>query len=143
MRHCRTGCVLTVAWKILLLTSRETERWVIPKGWPMKGRRPPVSAAREALEEAGLVGRIDKEPIGSYCYNKRLKNGAELPCTVEVCPMKVRVQKKKWREKGQRTFRWLPSEEAAEAVDEVGLSETIRNLRSRTLRENLAVNNPS
>ena len=125
------------------MTSRETERWVIPKGWPMKGRRPHVSAAREALEEAGLVGRIDKEPIGSYCYNKRLKNGAEVPCTVEVFPMEVRVQKKKWREKGQRTFRWLPSEEAAEAVDEVGLSETIRNLRSRTLRENLAVNNPS
>src|SRR3954447_7757079 len=126
------------AVEILLVTSRETERWVIPKGWPMKGRQPHVSAAREALEEAGLVGSIDKEPIGSYRYNKRLKNGVEVPCTVEVFPMEVRLQKKKWPEKGQRTLRWFPPEEAAEAVDEAGLSQTIRNLRARTSREVLA-----
>jgi 8-oxo-dGTP pyrophosphatase MutT (NUDIX family) len=126
------------AVEILLVTSRETERWVIPKGWPMKGRQPHVSAAREALEEAGLVGRTDKEPIGSYRYNKRLKDGAEVPCTVEVFPMEVRLQKKKWPEKGQRTLRWFPPEEAAEAVDEAGLSQAIRNLRARTSREVLA-----
>src|SRR4051795_4459026 len=121
------------AMEILLVSSRETKRWVIPKGWPIKGYRPHFSAAREALEEAGLVGRIDKEPIGTYRYNKRLKNGAEVPCTVEVFPMEVQLQKKKWPEKGQRTLRWFPPEEAAEAVDEAGLSQAIRELRSRTM----------
>src|SRR4051812_39472395 len=101
----------------------------------MEGRQPRVSVASEALEEAGLVGWIDKEPIGSYRYKKRLKDGAEVPCTVEVFPMEVRLQKKKWPEKGQRTLRWFPPEEAAKAVEEAGLSEVIRNLRSRTLRD--------
>jgi 8-oxo-dGTP pyrophosphatase MutT (NUDIX family) len=121
------------AMEILLVTSRETKRWVIPKGWPIKGRRPHVAAAREALEEAGLVGRVDKEPIGTYRYNKRLKNGAAVPCMVEVFPLEVRLQKKKWPEKGQRSFCWLSPEDAAEAVEEAGLGEAIRTLRSRAL----------
>jgi 8-oxo-dGTP pyrophosphatase MutT (NUDIX family) len=121
------------AMEILLVTSRETKRWVIPKGWPIKGRRPHVAAAREALEEAGLVGRVDKEPIGTYRYNKRLKNGAAVPCMVEVFPLEVRLQKKKWPEKGQRSFCWFSPEDAAEAVEEAGLGEAIRTLRSRAL----------
>src|SRR4051812_9654058 len=123
------------AVEILLVTSRETERWVIPKGWPMKGRQPHVSAAREALEEAGLVGWIDKEPIGSYRYNKRLKNGVAVPCMVEVFPLEVRLQKKKWPEKGQRSACWFSPEDAAEAVEEAGLGEAIQTLRSRALPE--------
>jgi 8-oxo-dGTP pyrophosphatase MutT (NUDIX family) len=125
------------AVEVLLVTSRETERWVVPKGWPMKGRRPHASAAREALEEAGLVGRVDKEPIGSYRYDKRLKRGMVVPCMVEVFPLEVKAQKKKWPEKGQRTTRWLLPEDAAAAVDEAGLRETIRNLQSRLRPEEL------
>ena len=61
-------------FKILLITSRESRRWVIPKGWPMKGRKPYEAAAREAYEEAGLLGEIGKRPLGFYLYEKRLKS---------------------------------------------------------------------
>ncbi|MBL7405872.1 NUDIX domain-containing protein, partial [Escherichia coli] len=68
-RHGRDGKT-----KILLVTSRESRRWVIPKGWPMKGRKPFEAAAREAYEEAGLRGAVGKRPIGLYLYQKRLRN---------------------------------------------------------------------
>ena len=111
--------------EILLISSRETHRWVIPKGWPMKGRKPYAAAAREALEEAGVVGRIAKRSIGSYQYVKRLKNGAPLLCTVDVFPMMVSRQRDRWREQDQRTARWFPAEEAAMAVEEPELQALI------------------
>ncbi len=61
--------------EILLVTSRETGRWVIPKGWPMKGKSGSEAAAREAFEEAGVVGEIAPEPLGAYGYVKFLKSG--------------------------------------------------------------------
>jgi 8-oxo-dGTP pyrophosphatase MutT (NUDIX family) len=62
--------------EIMLISSRETGRWVVPKGWPMKGAKPHVVAAVEAMEEAGLLGKISKKPFGAYHYVKRLRNGA-------------------------------------------------------------------
>jgi 8-oxo-dGTP pyrophosphatase MutT (NUDIX family) len=111
--------------EILLISSRETRRWVIPKGWPMKGRKPHAAAAREALEEAGVVGRIAKRAVGSYRYVKRLKNGAPLLCTVEVFPMMVSGQRDRWRERDQRAIRWFPAEAAADAVEEPELRALI------------------
>ena len=116
--------------EILLITSRGTRRWVIPKGWPMKGRKPHASAAREALEEAGLIGEVGKVPIGSYGYGKRLKSGEVVPCQVEVFPLKVKSQRKRWPEKGQRSLRWFNLAEAAEAVDEPELRDVIQRARS-------------
>src|SRR5437868_11388014 len=87
--------------EVLLVTSRETRRWVIPKGWPMKGRKPHASAAREALEEAGLIGKVGKTPIGTYRYDKRLKGGEATPCAVEVFPLEVKSQRKHWPEQKQ------------------------------------------
>jgi 8-oxo-dGTP pyrophosphatase MutT (NUDIX family) len=104
--------------EVMLITSRGTRRWVIPKGWPMKGRKPHASAAREALEEAGLVGEVGKVPIGSYRYGKRLKSGEVVPCQVEVFPLEVKSQRKRWPEKGQRSLRWFDPAEAAAAVEE-------------------------
>lgn len=111
--------------EVLLLTSRETRRWVIPKGWPMKGKRPHAAAAREALEEAGVTGRTAKRAMGSYSYVKRLKNGAPLQCVVEVFPLKVAGQRTHWREQAERTVRWFPVDQAAEAVDEPELQALI------------------
>jgi len=116
--------------EIMLITSRGTRRWVIPKGWPMKGRKPHASAAREAMEEAGLVGDVGKVPIGSYRYGKRLKSGEVVPCQVEVFPLEVKSQRKRWPEKGQRSLRWFDPAEAAEAVDEPELKEVIRKAKS-------------
>ena len=112
--------------EFMLVTSRETKRWVIPKGWPMKGKKPHAGAAREALEEAGLVGQVGRAPVGSYDYQKRLKGGAAVPVRVDVFPLAVKSQRKNWPEKGQRTLRWFNAEEAAEAVDEPELRDLIR-----------------
>jgi 8-oxo-dGTP pyrophosphatase MutT (NUDIX family) len=112
--------------EVLLVTSRDTRRWVIPKGWPLKGEKPHTSAAREALEEAGVVGKIGKAAIGDYAYVKLLKNGAPLACDVEVFALKVTRQRKHWPEQQQRTAHWFPLAEAAAAVHEPDLQELIR-----------------
>ena len=116
------------AIEVMLVTSRETKRWVVPKGWPIRGAKPHASAAREALEEAGVFGRINADAIGTYYYDKRLKNGLEARCKVEVFPLEVKSQRKRWREKGERKARWFRLEKAAEAVQEPGLRRLLRNL---------------
>ena len=123
--------------EVLLVTSRETRRWVIPKGWPMKNKKPHAAAAREALEEAGVTGRVLKRPIGVYSYIKRLKNGAPLQCSVDVFPLKVTGQLTRWREQGERTGRWFSVEEAAEAVEEPDLQALIRGFAAHVAADTL------
>ncbi|MEA2788232.1 MAG: hypothetical protein QOG73_638 [Acetobacteraceae bacterium] len=114
--------------QVMLMTSRETRRWVIPKGWPMKGLRPPKVAAREAYEEAGLVGRIiGKRPVGVFHYEKLLPKD-RLLCEVWVFLMRVDRQLDDWPEKGQRETEWFDPAEAAELVDEGGLAEIMRQV---------------
>ena len=112
--------------RILLVTSRESRRWVIPKGWPMKGRKPFQAAAREAYEEAGLRGEVGKRPLGYYLYEKRLKNLDAVLCQVKVFPLRVHKQLKHFPEQHQRELRWFTPAEAAEAVSEPGLAAIIR-----------------
>ena len=116
--------------EVLLISSRETRRWILPKGWPMKGRKPHAAAAQEALEEAGVVGKIGKEPVGIYHYIKRMKNGSQQLCHVTVFPMNVARQRKVWPEMDQRVTRWFPLAEAADLVGEPELQEVIRNFEA-------------
>ena len=111
---------------VMLVTSRESRRWVIPKGWPMKGRKPFEAAAREAYEEAGIVGQIGRRPLGFYLYEKRLKSRDSVLCQVKVFPLEVRKQLKHWPEQSEREFCWFSPSEAAEAVAEAGLAAIIR-----------------
>jgi 8-oxo-dGTP pyrophosphatase MutT (NUDIX family) len=53
-----------------LVTTRRTKRWIIPKGWPIKGLKPSKTAAREAFEEAGVSGRVGAKPLGVFTYEK-------------------------------------------------------------------------
>jgi 8-oxo-dGTP pyrophosphatase MutT (NUDIX family) len=103
--------------EFLLLTSRETRRFVIPKGWRMKGRSDPQAAAREAAQEAGVKGRVDPAPIGTYSYWKRLKN-AFVPVRVTVFGLEVEVELANWRERRERTRQWLTREQAMSLLDE-------------------------
>jgi 8-oxo-dGTP pyrophosphatase MutT (NUDIX family) len=113
--------------QVMLLTSRETGRWVIPKGWPMKKRKPAEVASQEAYEEAGLVGQVvGKRPIGRFHYEKRLPKGAVL-CEVRVYLFRVEGQLDDWPEKRQRTTQWFEANEASSLVDEGGLAEIITN----------------
>jgi 8-oxo-dGTP pyrophosphatase MutT (NUDIX family) len=113
--------------EVLLVTSRETKRWLIPKGWPMKGRKPHKAAAREAEEEAGVKGRIEGKALGHYTYWKRRVVHFDL-CRVDVYPLEVSKQLKSWKEKGQREARWFKVEEAADAVLEPALAWLIHRL---------------
>jgi 8-oxo-dGTP pyrophosphatase MutT (NUDIX family) len=117
--------------QVMLVTSRETGRWIIPKGWPMKRKAPHTSAAREALEEAGVVGTVGRESVGTYSYKKRLSNGAIVTCEVRVFPLEVKRQEKQWLEKAEREFHWFSSTGAAKAVQEPALSDIIRSFSKR------------
>src|SRR6266581_6057343 len=104
--------------EIMLVTSRDTRRWIIPKGWPKKGKSPHHSAAREAFEEAGVVGAVARRSVGSFSYEKQLKNGGAVVCEVRVFPLEVRRQNKQWPEKQERVVKWLSASQAAEKVKE-------------------------
>ncbi|MCO5062971.1 MAG: NUDIX hydrolase [Rhizobiaceae bacterium] len=103
--------------KVLLITSRGTRRFVIPKGWQMDGLKDWEAAAQEAREEAGIKGEIHKQPIGEYQYWKRLKS-AFVPITVAVYPLKVTGSMPRWREAKQRRRGWVDWEHAKVLVDE-------------------------
>jgi hypothetical protein len=115
--------------EVMLITSRETHRWVIPKGWPMGGKKPHRVAEIEAFQEAGVKGVIAKKPIGTYPYPKVLPHGEERLCFIEVYPLRVTLETRKWRERAERQRAWFRAEEAAGLVDEGGLALIIDDWR--------------
>jgi 8-oxo-dGTP pyrophosphatase MutT (NUDIX family) len=111
--------------EILLITSRETRRWVVPRGNPIEGLSPPLSAAQEAFEEAGIFGDVEIDPLGRYRYDKRRPSGDVDEAEVELFAMRVVEILDEWPEKAQRERRWFSQEEAAAAVDEADLAALI------------------
>jgi 8-oxo-dGTP pyrophosphatase MutT (NUDIX family) len=120
--------------QVLLVTSRETRRWVIPKGWPMKGFTKARAAEREAREEAGVCGRIDRHALGTYLYWKRQPTRIIL-CEVHVFVLDTERTLENWREKGERDIAWFSLAEAAQRVDEPGLSTLILSLEQAARRD--------
>jgi 8-oxo-dGTP pyrophosphatase MutT (NUDIX family) len=114
---------------VLLITTRGRRRWGIPKGWAEKGVAPHALAAREAFEEAGLLGEALAEPIGAYSYRKRLPCGRRRRCEVAVFALAVERRAKHYPERGQRKQRWVPIERAAELVAEPALASMLLGLR--------------
>ena len=123
--------------RILMVTSRDTGRWVLPKGWTMDGHKPWRAAEVEALEEAGVTGYISREALGDYTYDKRLAGGAVIPCTVRVYPMIVATVKRNWKERKERRRHWFSPEGAAEAVAEPGLTDILAGLRDKPRKQPL------
>lgn len=124
---------LPLRWKkdtveVLMITSRDTGRWVVPKGWTMKGVKPWAAAAIEAMEEAGAKGHIAREVFGTYNYDKTLDDGTLQPCHVRVYPMVVERLKSDWKERGERKRKWFALGAAAELVDEAELADMLRRL---------------
>lgn len=116
--------------EVLLITSLSTRRWIVPKGWPMEGLSLAQAAAREAAEEAGVIGQADETPLGHYHYMKEKKDGSALPCRVSVFALAVSGQRPHWAEEGARELAWLPLEEAAQRVSEPGLARILREFRA-------------
>ncbi|MGB3386711.1 MAG: NUDIX hydrolase [Pseudaminobacter sp.] len=111
--------------EVMLITSRDTGRWVLPKGWPEGGEQLFESAAREAEEEAGLTGTMAQLEFGRYFYGKRMPSGMERRCEVLVFPMKVTAAAAKWPERDERQRKWFPASHAARLVQEQDLGELI------------------
>ena len=105
------------------MTSRDTGRWVIPKGWPMDGKRSYEVAAREAFEEAGVRGTVEQETLGAYSYPKILKDGLKVTCKVQVYALEVADLAKNFKEKGERTIEWVSCDEACKRVKEPELRD--------------------
>jgi uncharacterized protein Yka (UPF0111/DUF47 family)/ADP-ribose pyrophosphatase YjhB (NUDIX family) len=116
--------------QVLLVTSRESRRWVIPKGNFANNVSPHAAAAQEAEEEAGVRGAVCPTPLGTYRYRKRKGSGASLMADVEVFPLSVSEQLTDWKEKKQRERRWFSLSDAANAVDEPDLRDLIRSFNS-------------
>lgn len=114
------------ALEVMLVTSRETKRWVVPKGWPMTGLSDAEAAAIEAWEEAGVKGLIAPAPIGGFSYLKRMKDGSDRPCRVKLYPLEVTTDRPDWPEAGQRDRRWVSPQDAVGLVAEPELAALLR-----------------
>lgn len=125
--------VAALAWRlaargaeVLLVTSRISGHWLLPKGWPMEGKSAAGAAMQEAYEEAGVWGKSHDGPVGTYGYRKILKNGSELDCIVDVFAIGTVRLLADWPEKAQRRRGWFSFSEAAEMVMEPGLAGFLR-----------------
>ncbi|KZS49423.1 8-oxo-dGTP pyrophosphatase MutT (NUDIX family) [Rhizobium sp. BK226] len=104
--------------EVLLMTSRDTGRWVIPKGWPMTRKCAHEVAMQEAFEEAGVRGVVEPETLGAYTYPKVLRDGVQVVCKVQVYALEVTNMMKNFKEKGERRIEWVSFDEAAGRVRE-------------------------
>lgn len=118
--------------RVLMVTSRDTGRWVMPKGWLMDGKKPWHAAEIEALEEAGAIGYISDEPVGVYHYLKRLDRRRRLHCRVTVYPMIVEKLQRRWKERKERKRHWFSPKKAARLVNERELAALLKDLAKRS-----------
>jgi 8-oxo-dGTP pyrophosphatase MutT (NUDIX family) len=142
--HCADGAEVrlqyaALCWRegeagveILLITSRDTGRWVIPKGWPMAGLSPEQAAAREAWEEAGVEGAVSPVSLGRFGYLKEMTATAAVPCAVAVYGLRVETLANKFPEKAERKRRWFRPDEAATLVREPDLAALIQGFTPPT-----------
>ena len=108
------------AIEALLITTRSKGRWIVPKGWIEKHLGSPVSAEKEALEEAGVRGQVSSTALG--CYRHGSSDGDPI---VEVFLMRVECELRSWPDQAERTRQWVPLEEAYDYVEEEGLKSLL------------------
>jgi 8-oxo-dGTP pyrophosphatase MutT (NUDIX family) len=129
--------------EVLLISSRETGRWVIPKGWPMEGRSAAEAAEKEAWEEAGVKGQIAEAKLGHFTYDKTLRRDTKhewkLPCIVDVFPLQVTKLAPEYPEQRQRRRKWFAVDKAARKVAEAELKALLTAFNP-TLPENATAN---
>ena len=120
--HRRKGQV-----QVLLITSLDTDRWILPKGWPMDGCTPAATAAQEAWEEAGIRGVVSEACLGFYSYTKTLPEGGTIPCIAAIFPLEVQDLADDFPEAGQRRRKWFTPAKAASRISEPDLKKILRN----------------
>ncbi|MGH1465184.1 MAG: NUDIX hydrolase [Cognatishimia sp.] len=120
--------------QFLLITSRRTGRWIIPKGWPMLGKRPAEAAAQEAWEEAGIRGKVFPQCLGVFSHYKTTTLERTLPCLVMVYPLRVKCLEKDFPEKGQRKRKWFSQKKAAKLIKEPELAKIVKTFDPHMLK---------
>lgn len=121
--------------EVLLVTSRDTGRWIIPKGWPINGLSSAEAALQEAWEEAGVrQGHCTGDIIGQYSYQKMQKDGWGMPVVTLVYAVHVDDIRDSYPEVDQRNRRWMPPDEAATLVDEPELQDMLNTFDPDALR---------
>jgi 8-oxo-dGTP pyrophosphatase MutT (NUDIX family) len=111
----------------LLITSRDTGRWIIPKGWPIRGLKSNETALREAWEEAGVRNSTAaNDPVGTFTYQKRQSSGWEIPVKTLVYSVAVEDLSEDFPEAHERSRKWVAADDAAEMVNEVELKSIFR-----------------
>lgn len=111
--------------QVLLVTSRRSGRWIVPKGWPIDGETPADAAATEAWEEAGATGKAGTDCLGIFSYTKDADDGDDLSCVVAVFPLKVKKLARSYPEAKERQRKWFSQKKAAKQVDEPELRQII------------------
>lgn len=114
--------------EILLITTRRTGRWILPRGWAEKAKTPAQTAAQEAFEEAGVIGDIDPRPVGEYCYVKTLRDGSQSDCRVTLFSLEVRGTLVNWPEQDERKRRWHGLAQACQAATDRQLARLLQSL---------------
>ncbi len=117
----QSGAIAINDGRICVVSSRSGKRWVVPKGCMEPGKTAAEIALQEAWEEAGLVGVLQPEPVGSYFYEK-----AGFTCHVTVFLMTVTDMAEDWPERSIRERRWLSVAQALQRIEDAGLRELIR-----------------
>lgn len=112
--------------EVMLVTSRTSGRWIVPKGWPAPGLTPHLSAAKEAYEEAGVIGPAEEVSLGAFGH---LKSATGQRLRIELFPMRVDEELEQWPERFQRRRQWFNLDQAAHAVTDVSLRRLIRSFR--------------
>nr|WP_283938527.1 NUDIX hydrolase [Sphingomonas alba] len=120
--------------EILLVTSRDTQQWLLPKGWPMRGHSLAEAAAIEAFEEGGVEGRVDRRPIGSFDYIKSQVPRGRRAIKIVVHPLAVTKVRANWPERLERKRKWFSFRKAAKAVSSEALAELILDCKKKLSR---------
>lgn len=123
--------------EVLLVTSRGTGRWILPKGWAEVQQTASDTAATEAYEEAGIIGTAEKKPYALFRSFKGLDGGLSVPTRVLVFRLKVDKQLRNFPERGQRKVVWVPISRAVKMADEAGLKPILKRLKAELSNKSL------
>ena len=121
-------------FEILTITSRRSRRWIVPKGVVEAGFSAADSAAKEAWEEAGVVGKAYDRCLGLYSYTKVIAPKAGLPCVAMVYPVAVKSLQSDYPEAGERRRKWFSQKKAAQMLQEPELARIVRDFDPKMLR---------
>lgn len=124
--------------EVMLITSRDTGRWIVPKGWPEKGMAPCDVARMEAYEEAGLQGSVAEAPVTRYRYRKTLSNDRSISVEVDVFLLAVERELDRWPEMAERRRAWYPAAQAAMMISDSGMKSVLLSLGAGAVPEEAA-----